>query len=270
MAHAETTPIISIVIPVYNTEKYIKECLDSIFNQTFKAFEVVVVNDGSTDGSIDIVNTFIERYPNQIRCISQDNHGMSIARRTGILAARGEYIAGVDSDDYLAPTYLEVLYNGVKANNAQVAFCSLTWFTGDCILKINRKKRKVLKNDAKEVFYYQMGPKFGLKAIFEKVVYAENLNYGEDGSIAFQLALLVGKKVHFEKQPLYFYRIHPESYSRSIGEDKLLSYLRQAINGHESILTFLKQQGIFDQNKTLFYTRMEESLLHVIRKAREQ
>ena len=89
----------SIIVPVYNVEKYVKKCLESIVNQTYRDYEVIIVNDGSTDGSIRIVNQFIEEDPNRIRLINQQNKGLGGARNTGLENALGEYIVYLDSDD---------------------------------------------------------------------------------------------------------------------------------------------------------------------------
>lgn len=94
-------PKFSIIIPVYNVEQYIKECLDSVFNQTFKDYEVIVVNDGTEDNSMDIVNNY------DVKIINQKNSGLSAARNNGLKKATGEYILFLDSDDYLDKKLLE-------------------------------------------------------------------------------------------------------------------------------------------------------------------
>ena len=88
-------PRFSIIIPVYNVEKYIKKCLDSVFSQTFKDFEVIIVNDGTKDKSMDIVKNYDAKVINQV------NQGLSEARNNGVKQAKGEYILFVDSDDYI-------------------------------------------------------------------------------------------------------------------------------------------------------------------------
>lgn len=90
----------SVVIPVYNSAKYLKKCLDSLVNQRFKDIEIIIVNDGSTDNSIEIINKYIKKYDN-ISIYSITNHGQSFARNYGLSKATGEYISFVDSDDYV-------------------------------------------------------------------------------------------------------------------------------------------------------------------------
>ena len=100
--------MISVIVPVYNVETYLEECLDSIQNQTYTDFEVLLVNDGSTDGSQAICERYCQA-DNRFRLINQSNQGQSVARNTGVTASRGEFIAFVDSDDMILPNYLETL-----------------------------------------------------------------------------------------------------------------------------------------------------------------
>lgn len=116
-------PIVSIIVPIYNVEKYLAECLDSIVNQTFKDIEVICVNDASPDNSKVILQEFASR-DSRIRIITHDkNGGLGAARNTGICNATSPYIAFVDSDDYIAPTFIEVLYELITANKAQMSWC---------------------------------------------------------------------------------------------------------------------------------------------------
>ena len=100
--------MISVIVPVYNVETYLEECLDSIQNQTYTDFEVLLVNDGSTDGSQAICERYCQA-DKRFRLINQSNQGQSVARNTGVTASRGEFIAFVDSDDIILPNYLETL-----------------------------------------------------------------------------------------------------------------------------------------------------------------
>lgn len=93
-------PLVSVIVPVYKTEKYLKKCLDSICNQSYKKLEIICVNDGSPDKSADILNEYAAR-DSRIRVINQENAGLSAARNSGLRVAKGDYITGVDSDDYL-------------------------------------------------------------------------------------------------------------------------------------------------------------------------
>ena len=108
-------PKISIIIPVYNVEPYLRRCIDSVLEQTMQDYEIVVVNDGSTDNSGSICDQYANQY-DQIRVIHKQNGGLSDARNTGIKAATGDYILFLDSDDYLDTDALEKLWTGVNKN----------------------------------------------------------------------------------------------------------------------------------------------------------
>ena len=95
-------PLISVIIPVYNSELYLKECLDSVINQTYKKIEIICVDDGSTDHSLDILN-FYQKKDSRIKVFTQENSGPSAARNKALDMAKGDYISFVDSDDFLKP-----------------------------------------------------------------------------------------------------------------------------------------------------------------------
>ncbi|MDR0911886.1 MAG: glycosyltransferase [Methanobrevibacter sp.] len=112
-------PKVSVIIPVYNREKYLKKCLDSVVNQTLKHIEIICVNDGSTDNSLKI----LEKYANEdsrIKILNQENQGQSVARNNGMLIAKGEYIGFVDSDDWIDLNFYEILFTEAKDKNADI------------------------------------------------------------------------------------------------------------------------------------------------------
>jgi len=111
---------ISLIIPIYNTEPYIRECLESVLNQTLKPEEIILVNDGTTDKSLDVIADLIEAHQ-EIKVIHQKNAGLAAARNTGIEHATREYLAFLDSDDRLASDFLEVLHQAAKSQNLDVA-----------------------------------------------------------------------------------------------------------------------------------------------------
>jgi len=110
-------PTFSVIIPVYNTEKYIRKCIDSVLNQTFNDYEIVVVNDGSTDKCLDILNEY-----DNIKLINQKNQGLSMARNTGIKSAKGKYFILLDSDDYIEPDLLYELNQSISNSPDLVRF----------------------------------------------------------------------------------------------------------------------------------------------------
>ena len=124
-------PLISIVIPVYNVEAYLERCLDSVLAQTYQNLEIILVDDGSTDSSTQVVDRYAHK-DSRVVVIHQTNGGLSNARNHGINVANGEYLTFIDSDDYVATDYVEYLYQLLAKNNFQskLALCSLkTIFT---------------------------------------------------------------------------------------------------------------------------------------------
>lgn len=114
--------LITVVIPIYNVEKYLKKCIDSILSQTYKNLEIILVDDGSTDNCSEICDKY-EDEENRIKVIHKKNGGLSDARNAGINIANGKYITFVDSDDYIESDMIEVLYNNMIKNNAQISTC---------------------------------------------------------------------------------------------------------------------------------------------------
>ncbi len=117
---ARENPLVSVIIPVYNVEQYLRQCLDSVVNQTLRNIEIICVNDGSTDGSLEILKEYAKD-DSRIIVIDKENEGVSATRNKGIETARGEYIGFVDSDDWIDLNYYEVLYNAAKIQDADLA-----------------------------------------------------------------------------------------------------------------------------------------------------
>lgn len=116
--------LISVIVPVYNVEKYLRECIDSILIQTFVDFEIILVDDGSTDSSGEICDEYHEK-DSRIKVFHKNNGGLSSARNKGLDEAKGDYVCFIDSDDTIAKDYLEKLLKAVKTNDADMALCDI-------------------------------------------------------------------------------------------------------------------------------------------------
>lgn len=138
-------PEISIIIPVYNSEKYLRQCLDSVLNQSFSDFECICVNDGSTDNSLLILQEYANK-DKRFKIIDKQNEGVSIARNTGIENAFGEYITFIDSDDWVEIAYLAKLYNFIVDKKIDYVVCNLKLYhTTSGIFQTDSNVRKLSK-----------------------------------------------------------------------------------------------------------------------------
>lgn len=145
MKEINCKPGISVIIPVYNVENYIGKCIDSVINQTLQDFEIIVVNDGSTDNSQKVIDELVCTYPEKIRSFQKENGGLSSARNYALDRAEGEYVIFLDSDDYLDSDYLEVHYKEAIAHNSDMVISGQKKVSEDGLI-IKRLKYPVQKN----------------------------------------------------------------------------------------------------------------------------
>ncbi|MDU4884833.1 glycosyltransferase family 2 protein [uncultured Clostridium sp.] len=144
--------LISVIIPMYNASKYIERCLKSIIEQTYKTLEIIVIDDGSTDNSTDIIKEFL-KIDKRIKIIQKKNSGVSDSRNFGIDNAQGEWICFVDSDDYIEKDYIETLYNYSIKNEVDIIYSGIRMINGtEVTLKTNNCGKKILeKHDIKDL-----------------------------------------------------------------------------------------------------------------------
>ena len=136
---------VSIIVPVYNVEEYLARCLDSLVNQSLKDIEIIVVNDGSPDNSQKIIDNYCKKYKN-IKSFIKENGGLSDARNFGIEKAQGEYIAFLDSDDYVTIDMYMEMYNKAKSGNFDMVVCDLNYVYDDKIIKASCNIKKDTNN----------------------------------------------------------------------------------------------------------------------------
>ena len=143
-------PKVSVIVPVYNVEKYLERCINSLVNQTLQDIEIIFVDDGSTDSSKIIIEKYLNLHREKIKYYYKKNGGLSSARNYGIPHAKGEYIAFLDSDDYIEPTMYEEMYNIAKKENSDMVECDFIWKYPDkqkydCGQIYNSKKEAIEK-----------------------------------------------------------------------------------------------------------------------------
>ena len=213
---------ISVIVPAYNVEKYIGECLDSLINQTFGDIEIICVNDGSTDSTPDILNEYASS-DSRIRVISQKNKGLSGARNTGLRNAEGKYIYFIDSDDYLELDALEKLYNLSGQKDLDMVMFKLINVDDDTKEKYQNKyyEMKYLKDFEGKVFSHEDIPeyvyripvsipgKFFRKELISDMEFVEGIIF--EDNVFFIEALFKAGRVCFLNEYLYYRRIRQDS-----------------------------------------------------------
>ena len=252
-------PKVSILVPIFNVSSFIERCAVSLFEQTFEDIEYIFVNDCTPDNSIEVLNNVIQRYPNrqaQIRIINHENNkGLAGARNTGIANANGDFILHIDSDDYVEPNMVELLYSKAIAENSDIVVCDfiMEWDnTNRVVEQIWDKNPKIFIN---KILSVQAVPSVWNK-LFKKKLYIENnistiegINLGED-LITTPKLLYYSKNVSKVGIPLCHYiQTNSNSYTKN--------YTEKNINNVEDVL---KELTSFFKNKEDFYL-FEQSLL---------
>lgn len=218
-------PLISVIVPVYNVSGYVHECLQSILSQNYCNFEIIVVDDASTDDSVDIVRkTCCQQHNVKLICHDR-NKGLAAARNTGLCEAQGDYIAFVDSDDYIASDYLEQLYSNAVEHDADISICGrfLTFHFPDGVKHVKDcrslfSNKKLINLDALKAlnsfnsFDVSMCSRIIKKSLFNDVVFPEG-KLSEDFFVSYQI-MYKAKSVYYDPKPLYFYRQRYGSISR--------------------------------------------------------
>ena len=205
-------PSISVMVPVYQTASYLKQCIDSILCQTFESFEVILINDGSKDDSGRILAEYKTQFPEKIRVIEQENHGISYTRNRGIREAVGEYICFLDSDDWVADHYLEALFSAVSQWDADMAVCDYQETSDEKlgrVVSIPDFPRTCLKENPQLLFEVNSSPwnKIYRRSFLvkNKLWFPEGLKY-EDAAFVLP-AMVMAKKIVKVNETLLFYRI---------------------------------------------------------------
>lgn len=273
-----TKGLVSIIIPVYNVEKYLKQCLESVINQSYTDLEIICVNDGSTDGSLSILREY-EKKDSRIKVFSQDNGGLGYARNIGVLNASGDYVYFIDSDDWIEKKCIERLYKNINENDSDLCILGLkifdeeekkfltdSYWGTDCY-KCNDNE-KISFIDIKNVIFRRFGifTKFFRKSfilenhlVFDEGVFFEDVSYHVK-------SLLLARKISICNENLYIYRKNrPKSIMNDGFED-----LKQSDKSISDLICFLKEvksflckRKVFEElKKQYFYFLIEQIEFH--------
>lgn len=247
------TPLVSIIVPIYNVEVYLDECLQSLLNQTLEAIEIICINDGSTDNSAHIAEQYA-RKDNRIHLIHKKNQGLSAARNTGLEYVTTEYILFCDSDDYFAPTMCEKMFTAITKHNVDIVVCgtSVLYETKDDLFSQENDARYfTIENECKaeinpELIHTISAPvwnKIFKKSILDSysIRYIEGKNY-EDNFFT-PAYLSVANNIYYLPDDLYYYRRRNNSITHRDQEapsSNLLDILYQV----QALFPFFKNNAI--------------------------
>ena len=227
-----TVPKVSVVMPVYQVEEYIEESVRSVCRQTLRDFELILINDGTEDASIENALQVLVGFGDlNWRVINQENRGVSAARNAGITAAIGEYVICIDPDDTIAPELLEVLYNGCVSTNANAAFCHCNFvnrktmmtfkeFSGYNLLKMDEIVRRYLIH---KIVIVAPAVMIRRELLIDKALYfCEECRFSEDIHFIWRL-LFICETICLVPDRLYNYLSRPDSIMTSSCFEKILT-----------------------------------------------
>lgn len=224
---------ISVIIPVYNTQDYLADCVDSILGQSLEGIELILINDGSTDNSGEIMGEYVRRFPDKIRAITVDNGGQGRARNFGIDMAQGEFLSFIDSDDYLEKDALELMYAAAMENDADIVVC-------DMEKRFDDGRREYVKAALQAEPLASAGSssnKIFRRSTVGDIRFPTGLWY-EDFAFSAKL-LLKSKKTVFVEKPLYIYRCGQSSTMNNNNAAKNLDIIKIM----EDIRAFAEKEG---------------------------
>lgn len=217
--------LISIVIPIYNIEKYVKKCIESVLNQDYLNIDIILVDDGATDNSGKICDEY-KNIDSRIQVIHKLNGGLSDARNAGIKVAKGEYIIFIDGDDYIKPNYVSKLYNNLLENDADISVCGFSYVYDDGKeRKYNNKEKECTKVfnsqqaiecmlDSRWAFKQCAWNKIYKKELFKDIEYPYGMLY-EDLGTTYKL-ISKANKVVYDSNSLYYYVQRKTSITKSL------------------------------------------------------
>lgn len=244
-------PKVSIIVPVYNTEKYLHKCLDSLVNQTLDDIEIVIVNDGSKDSSPEIIKEYMDKYPGKFNYASQENSGQAVARNRAIGMCTGDYIGFLDSDDFVRLEMFERMYNTAIAEEADYVACGYTDLTYELDGSITELEHYVHSKPAyktRDMFFGALASPF--LHLYKKSVFDESGARFPEGVIyedtAFYLDLIPYiHKLAVIDEPLAYRVRHANSTMTTFKAFKV----EQIFKVLDYSVDFYKEHGFYDEYK---------------------
>lgn len=265
---------VSIIIPVFNTSKYLRQCLDSVISQTLHEIEIICIDDGSTDGSLEILKEYAKN-DSKVKVLIQNHKRQGAARNYGMSVAKGEYIGFVDSDDWCEIDMFEKLYQKAKDTESDITMCAVTTFNDNNSNEFSKSNTYANLDIFSEEFFNRVfAPKETLKFLMDICVYpankiikrdfilSNNLRfnekmYYEDGPFFYDI-WLAAKRITLIKDFGYFYRMYSDT-STCFSNDYNKLHNFKALKEKKYIL---KKHKVFDSLKKEFNANKRKSILY--------
>lgn len=210
--------MVSIIIPVYNSDVHLRRCVDSVLNQSYKNIEIIIVDDGSTDKSPQICDEYSIKF-NNIKVRHIPNGGASLARKCGIEIAEGEYLTFVDSDDYISPNYVSAMFDALKQYGTKLSCCGVAVVYTNEVIEFDKTfSSMILEKDElmMRFFNYEFWGLYGTlyhRSVFEGIVFPK-ATLSEDYLIKTQI-FIKERRIALVESPLYVYEKHEGSLSNT-------------------------------------------------------
>lgn len=240
------TALISIIVPVYGVEAYLGRCMESLLSQTYENIEIILVDDGSPDNCPALCDAY-KAQDARVRVIHQENAGLSGARNTGLCEARGEYIAFVDSDDYVAADYIKTLYELLVESESDISQCKFAYVSGEPLESGKSRSYKVYRGESlmeqlygpeQEATYFVVAwNKLYKRELFSEIRYPKGRIH-EDEATTYRL-FDKAKKLAFTERVLYGYFTENTGSITSVFSKKRLDWLL----AHEERIAFFLEAG---------------------------
>lgn len=251
--------MITIIVPVYNASRYLRKCIDSILSQSFKDFELILINDGSTDESLAICKDY-EQLDNRITVISQTNCGVSAARNKGLNIAKGEWITFIDADDYLLDNALSILYERAMQTHSDLVLANALELRKGKSRKLHNLKNEISHNVIKSIKHFALwGYLFNTDIITRyKLRFIEQLAYSEDRIFIYQVARYC-KTIAFCNMPVYVYRINETSVCSSPDG------VRKACHNIDASFYLYQFSHIYQNDNKSIYSYLNRQSRHLVK-----
>lgn len=249
--------VLSIIIPVYNVQDYVEKCLDSLINQTLKNIEVIIIDDGSTDKTGEIVDTYKQKYPDLFKVFHKKNEGVSIARNVGLENVTGEYIGFLDPDDWVSYDMYEKLYQVAIKNNCDIVACDT--------LAIYPDKKVLIESHINETSTIEDLMLNAYAVLWNKIYKREII-----GEVKFKQVI----GMNFCEDVRFLYMVYPQIKKIGVIHEALHNYLQrsgsltyvyneklyQLIDSLDDIVSYYKEQNLYEK----YYDELEYSYVRYL------